>query len=144
MTREASWLSAARRKPDSAISRCWATGSPEQMPATALAIGDEGDEAEEEGDGDSRGQRAMHPPTSQRRARRSSIGNPLIVLLMVGCLSIARASPLHPVPMLHAGESSGSLDSAEDSGVPRVHARFTERANPTYLEFYKDSFEGSH
>ncbi|XP_031842492.1 disintegrin and metalloproteinase domain-containing protein 10 isoform X2 [Nomia melanderi] len=78
------------------------------MPATALAIGDEGDEAEEEGDGDSRGQRAMHPPTSQRRARRSSIGNPLIVLLTLGCLSIARASPLHPMPMLHAGITQGS------------------------------------
>ncbi|XP_033331022.2 disintegrin and metalloproteinase domain-containing protein 10 isoform X1 [Megalopta genalis] len=88
------------------------------MPATALTIGEEGEEEGEGGEGKRRRRRARTPTRSRSKRKRapraamvpsrnpvnghpssSSLRGSMMIFLALGCLSIAaHASPLHPVP----------------------------------------------
>lgn len=79
------------------------------MPATALAIDEEGEDEEEDEEDRARRVRsgvrraAMYPLTSKGHSR---FRTPLVFLLVLACLfTITNASPLHPMPP-HRGESS--------------------------------------
>ena len=81
------------------------------MPATALAIDEEGEDEEEDEEDRARRVRsgvrraAMYPLTSKGHSR---FRTPLVFLLVLACLfTITNASPLHPMPP-HRGITHGS------------------------------------